>query len=135
MAPPRPERRLPPATLTVGETETVLVQPDLTDLVGLRDRAMLELFYATAIRRTELTRQMLHGIDHGRALLAVRQGKSRKDRIVLLCQRALAFVALYWERARLGLVVGRNPGALFLTRTRAKRLYPPARRSRAQGPW
>jgi integrase/recombinase XerD len=114
---PRPERRLPAATLTVEETETVLAQPNLRDPLGLRDRAMLEVFYATAIRRTELTRLMLHDIDHGRALLAVRQGKGRKDRIVPLGQRALAFLGLYLERARPGLVVGRDPGVLFLTST------------------
>ena len=112
---PRMERRLPATTLTADETEAVLALPDLTDPMGLRDRAMLEVLYATAIRRTELTRLKLHDIDHGRALVAVRQGKGRKDRIVPLGARARAWVEVYLEKARPYLVVGRDPDILFLT--------------------
>lgn len=112
---PRTERRLPATTLTAEEAEAVLALPDLSDPVGLRDRAMLEVFYATAIRRTELTRLALHDVDRARQVLAIRQGKGKKDRIVPLGARARAWVEVYLEKGRPHLVVGRDPDILFLT--------------------
>ena len=51
---PKLGRRLPKHVLTVSEAETVLAQPDITKRLGLRDRALLETLYSTAIRRKEL---------------------------------------------------------------------------------
>ena len=56
---PKMGRRLPRATLTVTEVETLLSLPDLNTPVGLRDRAILEVFYSTAMRRGELARLLL----------------------------------------------------------------------------
>ena len=53
---PRAQRRLPAAVLTAEEAEAVLAVPDVGDLFGLRDRAILEVLYARAMRRSELTR-------------------------------------------------------------------------------
>jgi integrase/recombinase XerD len=79
---PRPEMRLPKAVLTAEEAEAVLHQPDLATLVGVRDRTILEVFYATAIRRLELINLKLWDVDYARAALTVRQGKGGKDRVV-----------------------------------------------------
>jgi site-specific recombinase XerD len=51
---PRLEQRLPRAVLTVAEAETILNLPDTREAMGLRDRAILEVFYSTGIRRMEV---------------------------------------------------------------------------------
>ena len=114
---PKRERRLPAATLTAEETEAVLAVPDLTDPIGLRDRAILEVFYATAIRRTELTKIGLYDVDYARQVIMVRQGKGKKDRVVPLGERARAWLEAYRDQARPQLVAGRDPGLLFLSTT------------------
>lgn len=85
---PRTERRLPFDILSAAEAEIVLDGPDLTTPLGLRDRTILELFYAAAIRRSELVKLKLADIDLGRAVLTVRQGKGKKDRVAPIGARA-----------------------------------------------
>jgi integrase/recombinase XerD len=80
---PRSEKRLPAAILSPGEVECVLAQPDVSTARGMRDRAILETLYATAIRRIELTQLRLFDIDHGRQCLLIRRGKGGKTE---LCQ-------------------------------------------------
>ena len=113
---PRAERRLPAAVLTEEEVEQVMAVPDLSDPVGLRDRAILEVFYASAIRRTELTALRLFDVDYARTVLTVR-GKGNKDRVVPLGARAKAWVETYRDQVRPDLVAGRDPGLLFLSTT------------------
>lgn len=113
---PRPERRLPAVVLTAEEAEAVLAVPDVATPLGLRDRAMLELLYATAIRRSELLALRLFDVDYARAALIVRQGKGHKDRVVPLGARARTWLVAYRDRVRPGLVAGRDPGTLFLSR-------------------
>jgi integrase/recombinase XerD len=112
---PKLERRLPAMTLTAEEADAVMAVPDLTDPVGLRDRAILEVFYATAIRRTELTRIGLYDVDYARQVIMVRQGKGKKDRVVPLGERARAWLEAWRDQARPQLVAGRDPGLLFLS--------------------
>lgn len=112
----RPEWRLPAVVLTVEEAEAVMAVPDIAVPLGLRDRAMLELLYATAIRRGELIALKLYDVDYARSTLIVRQGKGNKDRVVPLGERAKAWLVAYRDRVRPGLVVGRDPGTLFLSR-------------------
>ncbi len=92
---PRVEKRLPKAVLTIGETEMVLAQPNLEHPGGLRDRAMLEMFYSTGMRRMELANLQLFDVDFDRRTVFVRQGKGRKDRMVPVGERALAWVNRY----------------------------------------
>ena len=68
--------------LTIAEVEAVLAIPNIAESYGLRDRAILELFYATGIRRQELANLSLRDIEPARGCLHVRQGKGRKDRFV-----------------------------------------------------
>jgi integrase/recombinase XerD len=86
--------------LTLEEVEKVLALPDLGTPDGLRDRVVLELFYATGIRRVELTNLILSDIDRERGTLHVRLGKGKKDRFVPVGERALAWVAKYEREAR-----------------------------------
>ena len=113
---PRPEKRLPALVLTADEVETVLAVPDTGSALGLRDRAILELLYATAIRRGELVNLKLFDTDYARAALIVRQGKGNKDRVLPIGERALSWLAAYRDEVRPGLVAGRDCMTLFLSR-------------------
>ncbi len=112
---PKPEQRLPAAVLTAAEADQVLNQPDTMDPLGLRDRAILEVFYSTGIRRAEMIGLGRYDLDVNRETLMVRQGKGRKDRMIPLGERALAWVDRYVTEVRPHLVVEPDDGALFLT--------------------
>lgn len=112
---PRGEKRLPANILSPDEVETILAGPDLATPQGLRDRAILETLYATAIRRLELIRLSVFDVDYGRRLLIIRRGKGAKDRIVPTGERALGWIGAYRDEARPQLVAGRDEGTLFLT--------------------
>ena len=112
---PRIEKRLPIEALSRSEIETLLSLPDVTDPLGIRDRAMLELFYSTGIRRTELTRLELSDLKAEKKLLAVRQGKGRKDRVVPVGTRALQWIEKYLGDVRPLLLLNPDTQALFLS--------------------
>lgn len=120
---PRTERRLPSNILSAQEAERVLNGPDVDDPLGLRDRAILELLYATAIRRSELAKLELGDIDCARGLLVVRQGKGKKDRLVPVGPRASAWLAAYIDHARPRLCRAHSGGVMFLSRS-GRRLAP-----------
>ncbi len=100
--------------LTLEEMETVLALPDIDTAEGLRDRACLELFYATGIRRVELTNLHQSDLDRTRGTLHVRLGKGKKDRFVPIGERALAWVTKYEREARPELLSDPSERHLFL---------------------
>lgn len=100
--------------LTLEEMEAVLALPDLESPEGLRDRACLELFYATGIRRTELTNLHQSDLDRTRGTLHVRLGKGKKDRFVPVGERALAWITKYEREARPRLLSDPAERHLFL---------------------
>ena len=112
---PRPEKRLPQEVLTPAEVEKLLAIPDVSDPLGVRDRAMLELFYSTGLRRAELCRLELSALHPGRRTLHVRQGKGKKDRMVPVGARALAWLERYLREVRPRLCLDTRTPALFLT--------------------
>jgi integrase/recombinase XerD len=112
---PRPEVRLPRAVLTAEEAEAVLALPDLDDVLGLRDRAILEVLYATGMRRAEVAHLELSDLDLERGTVLVREGKYRKDRMLPLGERAAAFIVKYLEEARPQLAVDAKDMTVFLT--------------------
>ena len=75
---PKVERRLPEATLSAEEAEAVLAGPDVTTALGLRDRAVLEVFYSSALRRSELIGLRLSDIDGGPGNGVCPPGKRRQ---------------------------------------------------------
>ena len=82
--------------------------------IGLRDRAILEVLYATAIRRGELVALDLVDTDLARRFLTLRETKTRHDRAVPLGERAAAWLGHYLHDGRPALSVGADPGAVFL---------------------
>ena len=111
---PRLENRLPKHILNVEEAEAVLRQPDVTVLEGLRDRALLEMLYATGMRRMELAGLRMYDIDRERGTLMIRQGKGRKDRHIPAGERTLAWLGKYVREARPELLAGADDGTVFL---------------------
>ncbi len=112
---PKLEKRLPKHVLTIEEAESVLNQPNLNETLGLRDRAMLEVFYSTGIRRMELIHLKLYDLDRERGTLMVRLGKGKKDRMVPIGERAIAWCDKYLREERPELCTGVDTETFFLT--------------------
>jgi integrase/recombinase XerD len=113
---PKPAKTLPKDLLTASEAELVMAQPNASDPLGVRDRAILEVFYSTGMRRLELAGLGLYDIDRERGTVHIRQGKGRKDRVVPIGERALLWVERYRQECRPKLLVsGRPTNVLFLT--------------------
>lgn len=111
---PKAEKRLPKHVLTAGEAEKVISQTDIQDPLGLRDRAILEALYSTGIRRMELINLKLYDLDVERGTVMIRQGKGRKDRMIPIGERAMAWMEKYLSDVRPSLVVEPDQGTLFL---------------------
>ena len=112
---PRLPNRLVKDVLTQSEAEAVLALPDTTSAVGLRDRAMLELFYSTGIRRTELALLSVGDLDAEGRTLRVRRGKGKKERYVPVGERAVFWLETYLTKVRPELARGADTDALFLS--------------------
>jgi integrase/recombinase XerD len=112
---PRPEKRLPQESLSLKEIRQLLNIPDTGDPLGLRDRAILEIFYSTGIRRGELAKLEIHDLNRDRQTLQIRQGKGHKDRVVPVGNRALQWLERYLDETRPKLLLDPNEKALFLT--------------------
>ncbi len=113
---PRVPRTVLPESLEAHEVEAVLAQPDVDEVSGLRDRAILEVLYSTGLRRSEVVRLSMFDIEPMRGIVRVRQGKGRKDRVVPIGERALAWVQRYLDEARPQLAADVRERALFLNR-------------------
>lgn len=112
LRPPKPPQRLPQA-LTISEVESLLAAPSPDEPVGLRDRALLELLYATGARVSEAISLDVDDLTHGDVLRL--RGKGSKERIVPLGSYARAAVDAYLTRVRPGLAaLGRATPRLFL---------------------
>ena len=112
---PKRTRHLPKTILPVETVETILNLPDVETTKGLRDRAMMEVLYSTGIRRMELVKLTVYDVDPRRGTLMIREGKGRKDRLVPIGERALAWLDKYRREARPQLVIGKDDGILFLS--------------------
>ena len=111
---PRPEKRLPVEALSINQVESILAQPNISDPLGIRDRAIMEVLYSTGIRRSELTRLELSDLNRAKHLLRV-FGKGRKERVVPVGARAMQWLEKYLTEVRplLALSIGTQP--LFLS--------------------
>jgi integrase/recombinase XerD len=112
---PRLGFRLPKAVLTANEAEQILAQPDIRDPIGVRDRAILETFYSTGMRRLELATLKLWDLDAERGTVMIRQGKGKKDRIIPLGDRAAHWIHSYVNNARPRLASEPDDGTVFVS--------------------
>ncbi|MGA2316755.1 MAG: site-specific tyrosine recombinase XerD [Thermodesulfobacteriota bacterium] len=105
-----------PEILTLKEIEQILEQPNLQTPLGIRDRAMLEMLYATGMRVSELTHLPTHqvNLEGGYVLL---YGKGSKERIVPLGSEAMKWVTQYLKTAREILAKGKESPSLFINRS------------------
>lgn len=112
LRPPKAPRRLPKA-LTIDQVESLLGAPSAEDPLGIRDRALLELLYATGARVSEAVGLDVDDLAHGDVLRL--RGKGSKERIVPIGSFARAAVDAYLTRVRPRLAVkGRASARLFL---------------------
>lgn len=104
-----------PHVLSVDEIERLLEAPDATTPLGLRDRCLFEVMYATGLRVSELLHLTVQDIDWvGRSILVL--GKGAKERIVLLGDLAIDALERYVHTARPQLLGHGTAEALFLSR-------------------
>ncbi len=113
---PKLGHRLPKHVLTVNEAEQIINIPNVTESLGVRDRAILETLYSTGIRRMEVVNLRLYDVDYDRGTIMVRQGKGQKDRMVPIGERAIAWIERYVAEVRPILEAGATEdNTLFLT--------------------
>lgn len=112
LRPPKAPQRLPKA-LTIDQVERLLAAPSPEEPLGIRDRALLELLYATGARVSEAIDLDVDDLAHGDVLRL--RGKGAKERIVPLGSYARIAVDAYLTRVRPGLAAkGRASARLFL---------------------
>ncbi len=113
LASPRLPRALP-NTLSEAEVESLLKAPDSVTRLGMRDRAMLEVLYASGLRVSELVELPLAAISLDSGVVRVK-GKGGRERLVPLGENALLWVQRYLDEARPVLLSGAPHEALFVT--------------------
>ena len=112
---PRTPQRLPKAVLTAAEAERVMLETKIADVLGLRDRAILETFYSTGMRRLELATLKLWDLDLERGTATIRLGKGKKDRFIPLGDRCAVWIAKYLAESRVKLVSEPDDKTVFLS--------------------
>jgi integrase/recombinase XerD len=104
-----------PKYLTADEVDQLLAQPDVSTPLGLRDKAMLELLYATGMRVSELIHVAAADFDMEVGIVRC-LGKGNKERLIPVGKSALRAVEAYLIAGRAALAGKRNPPWLFLNR-------------------
>jgi integrase/recombinase XerD len=110
--------RLPRNVLTPREARKIIEQPDLQTVLGYRDRAILEVLYATGIRKAELMNLNVEDVNLEEGLLRVNGGKGNKDRLVPLTRLACSFLENYLQAIRREFLGGSQTRRLFLSSRR-----------------
>ena len=110
---PRLGRPLPGA-LTEKEVEKLLAAPDVDTALGIRDRAMLEVLYATGLRVSELVGLRSEQVNLGQGVLRV-VGKGDKERLVPLGELAVGWLDRFFERGRAEILGMKSSPVLFPT--------------------
>ena len=103
-----------PKSLTEADVDNLLAAPDASTARGERDRAMLEVLYASGLRVSELVTLTLPQINQNDGVVRV-LGKGSKERLVPLGEEALASVRRYIAHGRAELLSGKTTNALFVT--------------------
>ncbi|HEV2332458.1 MAG TPA: site-specific tyrosine recombinase XerD [Gammaproteobacteria bacterium] len=104
-----------PKSLSEGEVESLLRAPDVAEPLGIRDRAMLELLYATGLRVSELVSVRISQVNLKQGVVRV-VGKGNRERLVPLGEEAQKWIEKFLTDARLDILGGRQSDFLFPTR-------------------
>jgi len=103
-----------PKTLSEAQVEALLEAPDVCTPLGLRDRAMLEILYASGLRVSELVTLKSVNVGYSEAALRV-TGKGSKERLVPFGEEAHGWLMRYLAEARAAILGGQASDALFVT--------------------
>ena len=103
-----------PKTLSEAQVEALLDAPDVHTAIGVRDRAMLELLYASGLRVSELVGLKVFALGLNDNVVRV-MGKGSKERLVPYGEVASQWLRVYLGEARITLLAGRQTDALFVT--------------------
>ncbi len=114
---------LPRNVLTPQEAKKILESIDTTTAEGYRDRAIMEVFYATGIRLSELCNLELSDVNFEEGLLRITGGKGAKDRVVPLGRIALQFLETYAKAVRPQFVRAAGPAKLFASTQSGRSLH------------
>ena len=112
--PPRLGQQLPGA-LTEEQVEKLLAAPDTADPLGVRDRCLLEVLYATGLRVSELVTLAVDSVNTRQGLVRV-LGKGNKERLVPLGEDALMWLQVYFRQARPALIGSQAAEKVFVTK-------------------
>jgi len=112
LQPPRAWPALP-RFLSVDQVERLIAQPDVTTPLGLRDRAMIELLYATGLRVSELVNVRPADLHLDQQFMTC-IGKGNKERLVPIGEQAADWITKYQQSARRALLKGRASPRLFV---------------------
>ncbi|MDI9569754.1 MAG: site-specific tyrosine recombinase XerD [Pseudomonadota bacterium] len=105
-----------PDVLSKPDMDRLLAQPGMDGPAAMRDSAILELFYATGLRVTELVELTVHSVDWQAGFLVV-MGKGRKERVAPMSRTACDLLRRYMEEARGILLKGRKGNSLFVNKS------------------
>ena len=111
---PRVPRRLPGRIPTPSEIWRIMAAPDTSTASGMRDRAILEFFYATGMRRMELARLDVSDLNLEDNSMLIRHGKANRDRMVPIGSRATKWLSCYLDESRVCLAQA-GDSTLFVT--------------------
>ena len=111
----RTPKRLPRSILTGPEAKKVIHAPNTKTATGYRDRAIIEVFYSTGIRRNELINLELSDVDYHEGFVRINSGKGNKDRVVPIGKIACRYIENYVKAVRPMLVKDPTDNHLFLT--------------------
>ncbi len=101
-------------TPTETEVLEILNKPDSSTMKGIRDKAIIELLYSSALRRSEVSGLAIDHIDIRNRTVRVINGKGGKDRFIPMTKKAAYSIRLYLEKARPLLAKDPNDKSLFL---------------------
>jgi integrase/recombinase XerD len=103
-----------PSTLNEAQVEALLAAPDVETALGLRDRTMLELMYASGLRVSELVTLKTIEVSLNDGVVRI-MGKGSKERLVPFGEEARGWIERYLREGRPGLIGARSADALFVT--------------------
>jgi len=104
-----------PKTISEEEVDLLLETPDISRPLGLRDRAMLEVLYATGVRVSELVAMTIDKLNLREGLVLI-EGKGKKERLLPVGEMGIIWLQQYIENARPKLLAGHSSPWLFIHR-------------------